>query len=105
LGDYQHIAITEKHPALPPTVRGGKSNIFHDDFIGLYAESLPSVCSAESALVAGAPHGYLQQNAVRLAGRPDDVALIVHKFFPDYSSLENPFPVYQTWLFTGFFRE
>ena len=57
---------------------GRKSDIFHNDGVGLYSKALALVSSAERAFIARAPHGYLQQYAVGFTGGSYDVAFIVH---------------------------
>jgi hypothetical protein len=60
-------------------VTGRKIDIGIYDVIAFYPESLSPVSSAEGTLVARAAHGYLQQYAVGLAGRADNVSFVVHE--------------------------
>jgi hypothetical protein len=89
LGDNQGVTVTEKNPALAPAILSGKGDVRHNNFIRLDAKALASVSAAKSALVSGAADGYLQQDAVGLAGRPDDVSFVMHKL-KSISLLKSP---------------
>ncbi len=77
LGNNEGIAVTEKYPPLPAAVVGREFNIGHDDLFGLDFKSFTYVGTTESTLVAGTAHGDLQQNAVGLAWRPDDITFVM----------------------------
>ena len=80
LGNNQGIAVAQKNTALSLAVPGRKSDILHNDGIGLYAKALALVSSAERAFITRASHGYLQQYAVGFTGGPYDIPFIVHVF-------------------------
>jgi len=74
----QGVAVAEEEAPDRGKMAGRIIDIGPDNLLGGDSEALPLVHAAKGALVVGATGGYLQQDAVGLAGRTVDGSLVVH---------------------------
>jgi hypothetical protein len=81
LGQAQDIAIRQKNSLPAPAIAGRKIKILRKNLPVLQAKNLIPVRGAESAFVVGTANRNLENYAVGLAWRPDDVALVIHPCF------------------------
>jgi hypothetical protein len=80
LGNDQSVAVHEENLVLTLHVLGSEKNVAQNNLVILDGEALILVSAAKSALVVRASQGHLEQNAVRLAGRPDTHSFVMHAF-------------------------
>ena len=78
-GEDEHIAVRQKDFVKPVAGRFVDIALYRGHV--LYAELLALVGAAERAHVVRASHGYLNDHAVCLAGRPYNVSYIVHDIY------------------------
>jgi hypothetical protein len=78
LRQAQDIAIRQKNSLLAPAIAGRKIKVSRDNSPVLQAKNLIPVRGAESAFVMGTTNRHLEDYAVGLTRRPDDVTLVIH---------------------------
>jgi hypothetical protein len=80
LRNNQGIAIHQKKTIHILHILGRKKDIAQDGTVILDPKTLVLIGAAKGTLIMRATESYLQQDAVRLAGRPDASPFIVHAF-------------------------
>jgi hypothetical protein len=80
LRNDEGIAVHEEHFVLALHILGGEKNVAQDNAVILDGESLVLVSPAKAALVVAAAEGYLEEDAVGFAGRPDAHPFVMHAF-------------------------
>ena len=78
MGQGQGITVGEEQGGMTPAPGGGKIEIRLDLRPGFDPEGFGAIGAAEGAAVVGAAGGHLEDQGKGLAGRPDDVSLIIH---------------------------
>ena len=77
-GQGQGVAVGQEQGLLAAAPGGGKVQIRLDARCRLDGEFPVAVGAAEGAAVVGTAGGDLEENGKGFAGRPDDVALVIH---------------------------
>ena len=75
---HQGVAIGQKDPVHPVVDAAGQLEILPYLLHGTHGKMLVIVHFTEGAAVVAAPVGHLHDEAVRLAGRPVDLAFVAH---------------------------
>ncbi len=78
LGDDDGIPIHKEDPFYSLHIFRGKEDVGQNGVVILDPEPLLLIGPAEGTPVMGTPYGYLEQDAVGLAGWPNAVPLVVH---------------------------
>ena len=74
----QNITVRQEHPPQERQVFGGVPDVRIDNGLVLETKTLAFVRTAKGAFIVGTSHRHLDENALRLAGRPNDVPFVMH---------------------------